>query len=388
MEDILKSALMLSILSSPSKLGLWKTQSIHPGSILSRISCDQLITQDIIHQKYSRDPVKASELIFESCLKKNIRILTIWDTEYPSLLKEIHNPPLVLYLLGTIPAGKMISIVGTRNSDEKSEEITQRISGSASTLGCTIVSGMALGIDRHAHMGALLAGGRTVAVLPGGVDTIYPAKNLDIYKLILESKNSTVVSEYPPGIGTAQKWTFARRNRIISGLSESVIVIQAPIKSGAMITARYAIEQNRDLMVCPGNAFDEKYGGCHELIKQGAHIFTNMNDLFSDIDFQSTSGSLEIPVIYEVENKKCINKKITDTEKKDVEDEIAVENKILHDFTGKIEISILANLEDGFIEVDDFIRKNNFSVEEVNQGITLLEISGYIARKGNKLYKM
>jgi len=378
MENILKSAVTLSILAAPSKLGLWNSLPVPSVELLKRLIFDNLKTQEIIAGKYSANPDKASDLIIERCIKQQVRIITIWDKEYPQLLKEIHNPPLVLYLSGTITGSRMISVVGTRDSDEKSEEITRKISSTGVHAGYTIVSGMAAGIDRNAHLGALNAGGKTIAVLPGGVDIIYPYKNKDIYARILKSGQSAVISEYPPGIGTGQKWTFARRNRIISGLSEAVIVVQAPVKSGAMITARYAVEQNRDLFVCPGNAFDEKYGGCNELIRDGAAIFSDMNDFFPASDPEYNPDQKQ-----ELDSKKC---KIIDNQKKN--NTVNVNLPDIFEFTGNVEIAIYEELKKGKLEIDNFIRTNTFTVDEVNQGITLLEIAGYIEKKGNIIYRV
>ncbi len=378
MIEIIKSAVMLSILSAPVKLGLWNTPELHPGEILKKVPSEKLLTQEIIEQKYPGDAGRASDMIIERCFKKKIKITTIWDTEYPSLLKEIHNPPLVLYSTGRIPENRMISIVGTRNSDEKSEEITRRISERAGLAGFTVVSGMAMGIDRNAHLGALKSGCSTAAVLPGGIDMIYPQKNSDIYRMISESVNSAVISEYPPGIGTAQKWTFAKRNRIISGLSDTVIVVQAPVKSGAMITARYAIDQNRELLVCPGNAFDEIYSGCNELIRQGAAIFSDMNDLFSEKENGCISEKIPLNELREIEND----------EKPVKENRKFSPVTVTDEFKGKVETRILEELKNDLIDIDKFIRINNFSAEEMNQGITMLEIAGYIERKGNRLYRL
>jgi len=377
MEDTLKSAVILSILSNPSKLGLWDNPFLPPSVILKKLPVEKFKVQEIIELKYSKITDKAADLIIERCIRKKIRIVTIWDDEYPRLLKEIHNPPIVLYLSGELAENRMISIVGTRNSDEKSEEITAKIAENASLLGCTVVSGMALGIDRNAHLGALKGPGGTIAVLPGGIDVIYPYKNSDIYRMISESAHSALISEYPPGIGTGQKWTFARRNRIISGMSEVVIVVQAPIKSGAMITARYAIEQNRDLFVCPGNAFDEKYSGSNELIRQGAAIFSDMNDLFNDEESGRESFKICIPDKKDLMKSEEIESKVNSNEVDSLPDDI----------TGKVEIRILEELKNDLINIDEFIRRNAFSADEVNQGITVLEISGYIERKGSRLYK-
>jgi DNA processing protein len=378
MEEILKSAVALSILSAPVKLGLWDTLSLSPSVILKKIEYSDLRIQEIINYKYPGNAEKAAGRIIEICRKKNIRIITIWDPSYPRLLKEIHNPPLVIYSSGDLSDRKMISVVGTRDSDEKSEEITKKISERAALHGYTIVSGMAMGIDRNAHKGALMAGGGTVAVLPGGVDVIYPYKNSDLYRMILKSELSAVISEYPPGTGTAQKWTFARRNRIISGLSEAVIVVQAPAKSGAMITARYAIEQNRDLFVCPGNAFDEKYSGCHELIRQGAAVFSDMSDLFAEAEPDANTTE-----------DQCSEKKEINKIKGQITGKgLLCDTPVPDEITGRVEIRIFEEIKSSVIEVDEFIRRNNFSADEVNQGITILEISGYIERKGNRLYKL
>jgi len=161
-------------------------------------------------------------------------------------------------------------------------------------------------------------------------------------------------------------------------MSESVIVIQAPIKSGAMITARYAIEQNRELFVCPGNTFDEKYSGCHELIKQGASILTDMNDLFigMDPDFE--------PVKLNISDKNTVKNSIKNEIKNDLKEKLIHTEK----FSGIVENKIAEELQSGSMNIDEFIRKNNYLVDEVNQGITVLEISGYIERRGNKIFKV
>lgn len=376
--EVLKSAVTLSILSTPSKLGLWSSLTGSPVDMVRELSPELLKTQEIIAAKYSPAADRASEMIISRCREKNVKIITLWDDIYPELLKEIHNPPLVLYVIGELPQGRMISLVGTRNSDIKSEEITGKISIRAASAGYTIVSGMALGIDRSAHLGALNVNGSTVAVLPGGVDVVYPYKNSDLYKMICRSGNCCIISEYPPGIGTGQKWTFAKRNRIISGLSEAVIVVQAPLKSGAMITAKYAIEQNRDLYVCPGNAFDEKYTGCNELIRQGAAIFSDMSDLLGEEDGALLQG--EFTPSAKRESRISEKQLILNLEKD--------ENQVLPEFKTTVEIKINEELKNGVIDIDDFIRRNNFSADEVNQAIITLEIEGFISRRGNRLFKL
>ena len=216
--DLTLSAIYLSILSSQARLRLYDSLWSDPREIKSQLNKAQCTVQDHIAEIYGREPDRASEAIAERCHKKNISVIPFQDERYPSLLREIHRPPLILYARGEISHGRMISIVGTRNSDRLSEEITLKLSSTLSTAGYCIVSGMAYGIDRFAHLGALNSGGRTIGVLPGGIDSIYPYRNRDIYGMIASSEGSSVISEYPPGIKSGQKWTFARRNRIISGI--------------------------------------------------------------------------------------------------------------------------------------------------------------------------
>jgi DNA processing protein len=271
----------------------------------------------------------------------------------------------------------MISIVGTRNSDRLSEEVTVKISSTLSNAGFCIVSGMAYGIDRFAHLGALNAGGKTIGVLPGGIDTIYPYRNRDIYNMIADSKESAVISEYPPGIQSGQKWTFARRNRIISGISPALVVVQAPRESGAMITARYAIEQNRDVFVCSGHAFDQNYEGCHDLIRDGALIISRVEDILSEIepgfcDLKNNSIKEDKTDIGSVEVKAV---SIISSEQGNVD---------LSRYSG-IEKELLESLIAGNTDIDLFTRKSSYQPDSVLHAITILEIEGIITRKGNTL---
>ncbi len=376
-EQIL-SAIFLSILSSPSKAGIYDNLSNDPVETVDSLSVSGYEVQEHVAGVYGSNPVKASEKILERCLQKNVRVLAWQEADYPPFLKEIHRPPLVIYTKGKLNHDKLISIVGTRNSDRKSEEITLKIASDLSVAGYTIVSGLAYGIDRFAHLGALNSGGGTVGVLPGGIDTIYPYRNRDLYGMIANSDKSAVISEYPPGITPGQKWTFAQRNRIISGLSPALIIIQAPRGSGAMITARYAIEQNRELFVCPGNTFDQSYEGCNDLIRDGATILSRMDDLLSEIDpdypreecstveINSNPGGTDTPAVVPVPR---LSKKTPD----------------LSAYSG-IERVILEGIISGVTDIDTLARRHSCSPEEMNGAITLLEIEGAVSRKGNELF--
>lgn len=211
-----------------------------------------------------------------------MKILKIEDENYPKLLKEIHDPPNLIYLKGRIlPSDeKAIAIVGTRKPSYYGKEAARKFASELASLGITIVSGMATGIDTEAHLGALDAGGRTIAVLGTGIDIVYPADNFNLSKKIIE--NGAVVSELAPGAAGAQ-WTFPKRNRIISGLSVGIIVIEGGYKSGAMITAKQALDQGREVFAVPGNINSELSHGPHWLIKQGAKLVETIDDILEEL---------------------------------------------------------------------------------------------------------
>ncbi len=216
---------------------------------------------------YGNDPFIAAGRIEQACGKHGHDIVTIESSLYPEYLREIHDPPLVLYTKGGNLPERCVSVVGTRNSDAFSETITDRLCGELCAAGYAIVSGMARGIDRAAHLAALNRAAITVGVCANGIDYMYPRENSDLFARV--SFGLVLVSEHPPRI-RAGKWAFAKRNRIISGFSRKCIVVKASRKSGAMITARYAVDQGRDLFVCAGHAYDEDYEGCLSLINSGA----------------------------------------------------------------------------------------------------------------------
>jgi DNA processing protein len=198
----------------------------------------------------------------------NISVVTLLDEKYPVRIKEIDNPPIALFLKGNIKLldTLSISIVGSRKASKYGLTLSERIAADLAELGITIVSGMALGIDGAAHNGALNVNGKTVAVLGCGADIVYPTEHRDLYNRILE--NGLIVSEYPAQ-SEPKAPHFPERNRIISGLAHAVVVIEAPRKSGALITASAALEQGRDVFAVPGLVTNPASRGCHHLIKCG-----------------------------------------------------------------------------------------------------------------------
>jgi len=200
------------------------------------------------------------------------------DPRYPPLLAAIDDPPPLLFLRGDLRAGALpcVALVGTRHTSPYGELVAEQLARELAAAGVGVISGLAQGIDAAAHEGALQAGGYTAAVLGTGVDKPYPAANKALYQRLCES--GAVLSEFMLGT-TPQAWHFPVRNRIISGLSRAVVVVQAPSKSGALITAQLATEQNREVMAVPGNITDGRQMGCHELIRDGAVLVRGVEDI-------------------------------------------------------------------------------------------------------------
>lgn len=205
------------------------------------------------------------------------------DKEFPKQLLEIPYPPHALYYRGNLLYSRAVSIVGTRKATASGLAIAERLSSELAKHNLTIVSGMALGIDAAAHEGALKAGGKTIAVLACGLETFYPRQNEKLGARI--AKTGAVVSEYPPGT-PAMPQRFLERNRITSGLSEAIVVVESPIRSGVRSTARFAIEQNREVFVIPGPITNPNYEGSHELIKSGAQLITSSSDILRELGIE------------------------------------------------------------------------------------------------------
>lgn len=215
-----------------------------------------------------------AERILRKCRDRGISVLCAGDTAYPRRLRNLVDPPVVLYYIGTLPdfdREAAVGVVGTRRASAYGMMAAERISRQIAERGGLVISGMAAGIDAQAGWGAIHGGGRTVAVLGGGVDVIYPAENRDLYRAV--EQTGCILSEYPPGTKPSQ-WTFPQRNRIVSGLSCAVLVVEAPEKSGTMITARYAFQQGRDVFAVPGHIDSKFCAGSNALLRDGARLAT------------------------------------------------------------------------------------------------------------------
>ena len=214
--------------------------------------------------------------------KNNIEIISLYDTYYPDKLKVIYDSPIVLYVNGTkkILNNKSIAIVGFRLPTAYGKNIANNMAYNLSVNNINIISGLARGIDTCSHIGCLKANGTTIAVVGCGLDRVYPEENKSLFENIIKS-GGAIVSEYVIGTKPLAK-NFPRRNRIISGLSNGVIVIEAKEKSGTLITADFALEQGKDVYAVPGNITSINSYGTNELIKQGAKVATSVQDILED----------------------------------------------------------------------------------------------------------
>ena len=223
-------------------------------------------------------------------MKYKIQTIPLKDPLYPPLLKEIPQPPQKLYFIGKLPAANLptLAIVGTRKATSEGKIIAKQIAKDLAKQGIVIVSGLALGIDGAAHEGTLAGQGKTIAVLANGLDTIYPRQHISIAQEILNS-NGAIVSEYSQGTPSLPN-QFLARNRIISGLSLGIIIIEAPIHSGSLVTAKHALDQGREVFVIHGPPNHQNYKGSHMLLRHGARLVSNAEDILEDLDLTNFSS--------------------------------------------------------------------------------------------------
>ena len=219
----------------------------------------------------------------EKIEKRGIKLLPLNDPDFPDSLSHTYNPPPYLYMYGEIlPQDKLsIAIVGSRMPDQYGRLMAESLSGELTSLGVTIVSGMARGIDSIAQSEALKRGGRTIGVLGCGLDIVYPPENVKLNKKV--SQNGAILSEFPLGTPPLAQ-NFPRRNRIISGLSLGVVVVQASEKSGSLISASFALDQNKEVFAVPGNANKKLSRGANWLIKRGAKLAETVDDILSEVE--------------------------------------------------------------------------------------------------------
>ncbi len=230
--------------------------------------------------------------------KENIGVITILDEDYPKLLKEIHDPPYIMYIKGALkPEDEFaIAVVGTRKLSTYGQQVASCLARELAQAGLTIVSGLALGIDTLAHLAALEQKTRTIAIVGSSLDrySIFPPQNRSLAEKI--SQNGALLSEYPMG-SAALPHHFPARNRIISGLSLGTLVIEAPAKSGAIITANHALAQNREVFAVPGSVFSNNSVGPNSLIKAGAKLVASAQDILEELNLKNLASNIVVSQI-------------------------------------------------------------------------------------------
>ncbi len=340
------------------------------------------ITEREVRALNDKDTKKASN-IYKRCGELGIHILCVEDGAYPERLRNIYNPPLVIYIKGTLPdidGNVCIGVVGTRRASGYGLQTAERIGRELAEGGSVVITGIAEGIDTAAAKGALKARGSVVAVLGTGVDIVYPAWNSRLQNLI--ARTGALVSEYPPGT-RGSKASFPQRNRIISGLSAGVAIVQAPEKSGALITAARAQEQGRDIFVVPGNVDDNSFTGSNALIRDGACLIRSGQDIIDEYRWRipRKNGNSTPPDMYnETEPAKLVidnNKGISYIDLMEQLGQLSEE-----------EITLVGTLSGGELYSDELIARSALRPEAALSALTLLELKGYIKAQPDGRFKL
>jgi DNA processing protein len=258
------------------------------------------ISSQIIERIQQRKESLSVEEYWNKIITAGINVVTWDDQDYPSRLREINQPPPILYSRGTMSLDDewAVSIVGTRRVTAYGKRVTEELAGYLARNGITIISGLARGVDTIAHRAALEAGGRTIAVLGCGVDTIYPPENRKLAEEIISS--GCLISDYAPGTPPDSK-NFPPRNRIISGLGLATVVVEAGSRSGALITANFAAEQGREVFAVPGQIYAPQSKGTNTLIQQGAQPFLSSEELLRLLNIEMIDEQKSVRSVFEIE---------------------------------------------------------------------------------------
>ena len=317
---------------------------------LKSIGIDKRTLQNFIQVRADVD----LDVIYEEVKRKNIDLLT-WETaDYPSFLREIDVPPPLLYLNGELKPDDewSIAIVGTRKLTSYGRQLARDITMGLVRKGITIVSGLARGIDTIAHKTALEMGGRTIAVLGSGVDQIYPPENRQLARQIVENQQGGILSEYALGTKPQAK-NFPPRNRIISGMTRGTVVIEGGIKSGSLITAKFALEQNREVFAVPGNVNSPVSAGPNYLIQQGAKLVTCAEDILEELNLTQAA------------EQKVVQLSLPESAE---------------------EAAILPQLSKVARHIDEISRLSGLPSGQVSSTLTILELKGIVQNVGGMQY--
>ena len=300
----------------------------------------------------ARDGI-SPEAELEKLDRKGVRALTWHDEQYPRRLKEIYDRPPILYVLGQLTAADewSLTVVGTRRATVYGRQAVEELAGQLAGNGITVVSGLARGIDAIGHQAALAAGGRTIAVLGCGLDLIYPPEHLRLAQEIKE--RGALMSDYPLGTQPRSSY-FPRRNRIMVGLSLGVLVIEGDLKSGALITARQALDENREVFAVPGSIYSPTFRGTNWLIQHGqAKLVTQVEDILEELNLTMAGHQMEAKELLPAD---------------------------------ETEATLLRSLSAEPIHIDDLRRNSGLPIDTVSSGLAMLELKGMVRQVGTMNY--
>lgn len=318
------------------------------------------IDADIVRKMRARAEEEQLEQIEQTLKKYGIRVVERRDPEYPRKLKNISDPPEILFLRGNADClnRKTVAMIGSRNASVKGLNVTGRIAQELSQHGVCVISGLADGIDSAAHRGCLKGGTPTVAVMGCGLDRVYPVANRGLYEDILEG-DGLLVSEYAPG-EKPLGWHFPVRNRIISGLSDAVLMMECRVRSGSMTTVRHALDQGRDVYAYPGESGTPWSEGAHQLLRDGAAYFTSATDILEDL------GCLDKKDI-SVQNNVCSKQEslLTPSQQKTVD-----------------------ALKNGMQSFDQLLASTGAEAAELSVTLTYLQLKGIVTAYPGKQYEL
>ncbi len=304
-----------------------------------------------------------TDITMEKLDKHYIDVITLADENYPHLLKNICDPPVCLYVKGKILNEEpCVGVVGSRKASGYGISAAKKISGELTRYHICVVSGMARGIDTAAHLGALSAGGRTIAVFGCGLDIVYPPENKKLMERILEK--GAVISEYPPGVLPAPHH-FPIRNRIVSGMSVGILVVEAGEKSGSLITAQLALEQGRDVYALPGNVISINSKGTNKLIQDGAKLVTSVEDILEEVVWFKSLETKPVLDLNSYRNKKSLHENL-DADEQNVMDMLSIEA----------------------LQIDEIQQKLACDLPLVHRILLSLEMKGLIKREAGGRYSL
>ena len=358
-----------------------------------------LLTAKKIEQLKNSTFEKITDIIKE-CRQKGYKIITPDDNLFPDRLKNLSDMPLVLY--GTGDCSVMndtvsIGMVGTRNASNYGIETAQKLSFLLALSGATIVSGGALGIDSEAHAGAMLAKGRTLAFLGCGLSVNYLMENAPLRRAI--ARYGAVVTEYSP-FTSASRTTFPTRNRLISGVSLGVVVVEAGVKSGSLITANFALEQGKDVFAVPGDIVRSSFDGTNHLIKNGAKPVFTAEDVLSEYEYlygdlldlsNSKVNVASVPYVDYRKKKPAIQVKQVEKEQPIKTEKISVEKierKALPEDMSEEAKIVYSVLNENGVHIDDIVRETNLKMNIVLSSLTELELLDFVQLENGKKYKI